>query len=203
ESGNPGEIWNSPASKGTNARGAGSFRLQPRNDLARDELDLLRLVLVWDEDDFLRSDRLMRLELLDAFVDRSHDGAVLGRLAPGREIPLLGEPFHHAALGGLPRLADEDGQLRSIEELFRVLSCLLGKAADLVPGLGEAFGRIEIGQPTVAAHRRAFEHAIDISADQDRRIWFLHRLGIHNAGGNVVAGKLSPCCVLPPRTLYE
>src|SRR5262249_57105595 len=144
ESGNPGGNLGFPASAGTNARSAESFRLQPRNDLARDELDLLRLVFVRDEDDFLRSNRLMRLELLDAFVDRSHDGAVLGRLAPRRKIPLLSEPFHHAALDGLPRLADEDGQLRSIEELVRVLSCLLGKAADFAPRLGEAFCRVEI-----------------------------------------------------------
>src|SRR6185312_9699021 len=59
--------------------------LQPRNDLAGDDLDLLVLVLVGDEDKLLRPHCEVRLELLDALVDRSHDGAVLGRLAPGGE----------------------------------------------------------------------------------------------------------------------
>src|SRR5215471_5079941 len=64
--------------------------LEPWNDLARDRLNLIHLVFVGNEDQLLRTDRQMRLELLDAFVDRSHNGAVLGRIAPGREVPFLG-----------------------------------------------------------------------------------------------------------------
>src|SRR6516165_6902159 len=66
-----------------------SLRLEPGNDLARDGLDLLRLVSIGNEDDLLRSDRQVRLELLDAIIDRSHDGAILGRLAPSGEIHSL------------------------------------------------------------------------------------------------------------------
>src|SRR2546430_11815766 len=60
--------------------------LEPRDDLARNGLDLLHLVLVRNEDDLLRANRKVRLELLDALVDRPHDGAVFGRLAPGGKI---------------------------------------------------------------------------------------------------------------------
>src|SRR5215831_7900756 len=110
-----------------------SLRLEPGNDLARDGLDLLRLVSVGNEDDLLRSDRYVRLELLDALLDRPHDGAILGRFAPSGKIPFLGEPFHHCALDGLARLADEDRQLRGVEQLVRVLSAFLCEAADLAP----------------------------------------------------------------------
>src|SRR5262245_66056731 len=83
-----------------------SLRLEPRNDLARDGLDLLRLVFVRNEDDLLRSDRHVRLELLHALLDRPHDGAILGRLAPSGKVPFLGEPVHHPAFDGLATLAD-------------------------------------------------------------------------------------------------
>src|SRR5438105_1438317 len=99
-----------------------SLRLEPGNDLARDGLDLLRLVSVRNEDDLLRSDRQVRLELLDAIIDRSHDGAILGRFAPSGKIPFLAQPFHHPALDGLAGLADEDRQLRGVQELVRVIS---------------------------------------------------------------------------------
>src|SRR5215813_324701 len=180
-----------------------SLRLEPGDDLARDGLDLLRLVSVGNEDDLLRSDRQVRLELLDAIIDRSHDGAILGRLAPSGEIPFLAEPFHHPILDGLAGLADEDRQLRGVEELVRILSAFLCKAADLVPRLGEAFGPVEIGQPAIAADGRALEHAIDVSADQDRRIWFLYRLGIHHAGGDVVARELAADRVLGPEAFED
>src|ERR671937_266146 len=137
----------------TRSDGPASFRLEARDDLARNRLDLLSLVFVGNEDDFLRSDRHVRFELLDAFVDRSHDGALLGRFTPGGKVPLLGEPFHHWTLDGLPRLADEDRQLRGVEEFVGVFSRLIGKATDLIPCLGEAFGQIEIGQPSIAHHR--------------------------------------------------
>src|SRR5262249_16316787 len=88
-----------------------SLRLEPGDDLARDGLDLLCLVSIWNEDDLLRSDRQVRLELLDAIIDRPHDGAVLGRFAPSGEIPFLAEPFHHPVLDGLAGLADVDRQL--------------------------------------------------------------------------------------------
>src|SRR5207247_5010848 len=100
---------------------------------ARDYVDLVPFIFVGDEDGLLRSPRHVRLELLDAFVGRPHDGAVLRRFAPRREIPFLGEPLHHGTLDGLPGFADEDRQLGSIEEAIRVLSRLLRKAADLVP----------------------------------------------------------------------
>src|SRR5262249_4355464 len=175
-----------------------SLRLEPRNDLARDGLDLLRLVFVRNEDDLLRSDRQVRLELLDALLDRSHDGAILARFAPSGEIPFLAEPFHHPAFNGLAGLADIDRQLRGVEQLVRVFSAFLGEAADLAPRLGEAFGAIEIGQPAVTADSCALEDTIDISADQDRGIWFLHWLGIHDAGRDVVARELAADRVLGP-----
>src|SRR5262245_52808151 len=180
-----------------------SLRLEPRNDLARDGLDLLRLVFVRNEDDLLRSDRHVRLELLDALLDRSHYGAILVRFAPRGEIPFLAEPFHHPALDGLAGLADIDRQLRGVEQLVGVLSAFLGEAADLVPRLGEAFGPIEIGQPAVTADGCALEDAIDISADEDRRIWFLHRLGIHDAGRDVVARELAADRVLGPEAFED
>src|SRR5262249_50947610 len=180
-----------------------SFRLQPGNDLAGNELDLLRLVFVGNEDDLLRSHGYVRLELLDAFVDGSHDGAVLCRVAPSREIPFLGEPLHHPALDRLAGLADVDRQLRSIEKLVRILSPLLRKCSNLVPRFGEAVRPVEIGEPTVAADGRAFEHAIDISADQDRGMWFLHRLRIHDAGGNVVAAELAAHRMLGPEAFED
>src|SRR6516164_977225 len=110
-----------------------SLRLEPGDDLARDGLDLLRLVSIGNEDDLLRSDRQVRLELLDAIIDRSHDGAILGRFAPSREIPFLAEPFHHPVLDGLAGLTDVDRQLRGVEQLVRVLSAFLCEAADLAP----------------------------------------------------------------------
>src|SRR4029453_17842121 len=58
-----------------------SFRLEARDDLTRNKFDLLRLVFVGNEDDFLCSDRHVRLELLDAFVARTTDGVVLVRFA--------------------------------------------------------------------------------------------------------------------------
>src|SRR3984893_14104698 len=180
-----------------------SLRLEPGNDLACDGLDLLRLVFIGNEDDLLRSDHEVRLELLDALIDRSHDGAILGRFAPSGKIPFLAQPFHHPALDGLAGLADEDRQLRGVEELVRVLSAFLCEAADLVPRLGEAFGPIEIGQPAIAAEGCALEQAIDISADQDRRIWFLHRLGIHHAGRDVVARELAADRVLGPEAFED
>src|SRR5262245_3749253 len=180
-----------------------SLRLEPGDDLARDGLDLLGLVSIGNEDDLLCSDRQVGLELLDAIIDRSHDGAILGRFAPSGKIPFLAQPFHHPALDGLAGLADEDRQLRGVEELVRVLSAFLCEAADLVPRLGEAFGPIEIGQPTVAADGCALEDAIDISADQDRRIWFLHRLGIHDAGRDVVARELAAHRVLGPEAFED
>src|SRR6201997_4967137 len=155
-----------------------SLRLEPGNDLACDGLDLLRLVSVRNEDDLLRSHRQVRLELLDALIDRSHDGAILGRFAPSGKIPFLAQPFHHPALDGLAGLAGEDRQRGGVEELARVFSAFLCEAADFVPRLGEAFGPIEIGQPAVAADGCALEHAIDISADQDRRMWLLAWLGV-------------------------
>src|SRR5262245_65764700 len=84
-----------------------SLRLEPGNDLARDGLDLLRLVSVGNEDDLLRSDRYVRLELLDALLDRPHDGAILGRFAPSGKIPLLGVQFHTCPLDGLAVLGME------------------------------------------------------------------------------------------------
>src|SRR5499427_2347566 len=110
-----------------------SLRLEPGNDLARDDLDLLHLVFVGNEDDLLRSDRQVRLELLDTLLGRSHDGAILGRFAPSGKIPFLAEPFHHCALDGLAGLADVDRQLRGVEQLVRVLSAFLCEAADLAP----------------------------------------------------------------------
>src|SRR6516164_9089204 len=110
-----------------------SLRLEPGNDLARDGLDLLHLVSVGNEDDLLRSDRQVGLELLDALLGRSHDGAILGRFAPSGKIPFLAEPFHHCALDGLAGLADIDRQLRGVEQLVRVLSAFLGETADLAP----------------------------------------------------------------------
>src|SRR5215471_14354362 len=92
-----------------------SLRLEPGDDLARDGLDLLGLVSIGNEDDLLRSDRQVRLELLDAIIDRPHDGAILGRFAPSGEIPFLAEPFHHSALDGLAGLTDVDRQLRGVE----------------------------------------------------------------------------------------
>src|SRR5207237_7959164 len=124
------------------------------------------------------------------------------RVAPGCEIPFRGEPLHHRALDRLAGLADVDRQLRSIEKLVRILSPLLRKCADLVPRFGEAVRPVEIGKPTVAADGRALEHAIDISADQDRGMWFLDRLGIHDAGGNVVVGELADYSILVPEALY-
>src|SRR5262249_59287927 len=82
-----------------------SLRLEPGDDLARDGLDLLGLVSIGNEDDLLRSDRQVRLELLDAIIDRPHDGAILARFAPSGEIPFLAEPFHHPVLAALPPLA--------------------------------------------------------------------------------------------------
>src|SRR5262245_61854483 len=141
-----------------------SLRLEARDDLAGNGLDLLHLVLVRNEDELLRPDREVRLELFDAFVDRSHDGAVLGRLAPSREGPFLRPPLHHLTFDRLPGLADVDRQLRGVEELVWILAGFLGEAADLAPRFCEAFRPVEIGEPAVAGDRRALEDPIDISA---------------------------------------
>src|SRR5260370_3644695 len=143
------------------------------------------------------------MELLDELIYRSPDGAILGRFAARGKIPLLAQPFHHPALDGLAGLADEDRQLRGVEELVRVLSAFLCEAADLVPRLGEAFGPIEIGQPAVAADGCALEHAIDISADQDRRVWVLQRLWIHHGGRGVGTREPAPDPVLGPEAVEE
>src|SRR5262245_6717178 len=57
------------------------LRLQPRNDFARDHLDLVGLVLVGHEDDLLNADGVVGLQLLDAIVDRAHDRAVARAVA--------------------------------------------------------------------------------------------------------------------------
>src|SRR5579885_8735 len=49
--------------------------LEPRDDFAWDRLDLVHLVLVRNEDDFLHADGEVRFQLLDALIDRAHDCA--------------------------------------------------------------------------------------------------------------------------------
>src|SRR5260370_34471009 len=114
-----------------------SLRLEPGNDLACDGLDLLRLVSVRNEDDLLRADRQERLELLDALIYRSHDGAILGRFAPRGKIPFLAQPFHHPALDGLAGPADEYRPLRGGEGPLRVPSAIHCAAPDRFPLLRE------------------------------------------------------------------
>src|SRR5262249_17840374 len=200
---NPGEMGGRGDERTEPVSQAKSLRLEAGNDLARDEPDLLHLILVGHEDDLLRSDRHVRLELLDALIDRPHDGAVLRRLAPGRKIPFLGEPFHHATLDGLPGLADEDRQLGSVEEGVWVLSGLLRKPAILVRRLGKPTRREKSRDPTVPPPRRALEDATDIPADQNWRMRFLSRLRIHDSGRNIVAGKFATDRVLRPETFED
>src|SRR3974390_3492780 len=122
----------------TNLGGAPLACFEPGNDLARNGLDLLHLISVRNENKLLRSYREVRLELLDAFVNRSHDGAVLCRFAPGREIPLFRQPFHHLWFNRLLRLPDTDRQLRCVKQLVRVFPGFTRKVADLAPRLREA-----------------------------------------------------------------
>src|SRR6185437_309293 len=84
-------------------------RLESRDDLVRDDLDLAHLVLVRHEDQLLHTDRQVLLELRDALVHGADDRAVLGRFAPRRVIPFLAQPFHHRRFDGRTRLADHDG----------------------------------------------------------------------------------------------
>ena len=112
--------------------------LESRNDVARDDLDLLRLIAVGNEDELLGSDRDMRFELLDAFVDRAHDRALLGRFAPGREVPFLGQPLHHLAFDGLARFADHDRDTALLQLLLGlrpdpVTKTLVSDAPDELP----------------------------------------------------------------------
>src|SRR5262249_49344941 len=55
--GNPGEMGRRGDERTEPVSQANSLRLEAGNDLARDELDLLHLILVGHEDDLLRSDR--------------------------------------------------------------------------------------------------------------------------------------------------
>src|SRR5262249_37085945 len=87
------------------------LRLQARNDLARDNLDLIASVLIRHEDDLLDTDREMLLELGNAFVDRAHDRAFPRAIALGREVPFLVQPLEHVGPYRFLRLADHDRQL--------------------------------------------------------------------------------------------
>src|ERR1700740_992666 len=89
-------------------RAAAGLRLQARNDLARDNLDLIASVLVRHEDDLLDTDGEMLLELGNAFVDRTHDRAFPRAIALGREVPFLVQPIKHVGPYRFFRSADHD-----------------------------------------------------------------------------------------------
>src|SRR6516162_1971485 len=96
-----------------------------------------------------------------------------------------------------------DRQLRGVEQLAGILAGSLREAFDLAPGLREAFGAVEIGEPAVAGDRRAPEYPVDIPADQDRRVRLLQRLRKHDAGGDVIAGKLAADRMLGPEPFQD
>ena len=140
------------------------------------------------------------LQLRHAFVDRAEDRRFLRRVAPGRIIPLLAEPFHHRPLDRRARRPDIDRQLVGIEQARRILPRLLGIAAHLGPGFGETFGRVEISQPA-AIERRALEDAVDIAADQHHRQ--ARRLGRHVGAAQPVRRVFAVDLLLGPQPAQD
>src|SRR5215467_11247394 len=118
-------------------RAASALRLQARNDLAGDNLDLIASVPVRHEDDLLNTDGEMLPELGNAFVNRTHDRAFPRAIALDREVPFLVQPIEHVGPYRFLRWADHDRQLRGIEQLVRVLAGILRSRTNLVPRLRE------------------------------------------------------------------
>src|SRR5665811_226764 len=171
---------------------------QPRNNLARDDLDLLHLVPVRHKDQLLHADCDVFPQLFDAFIDRAEDRAVLCRIAPRCKIPLLAEPFHHSTLDRSARFSDANRKLRSIEQRVRIFPAFLGKIENLGPGLCKAFSPIKISQPSVAVDGGALENAINIASDQDWRTRLLNGFWIHYPRRNLVEHEFALDHVLGP-----
>src|SRR5439155_24549070 len=150
-------------------RGRPSRSAKLRQDLARDQLDLLGLVPVGDEDDPVDAGPDLGAELLDALVGAAAHGVLDRRLAPGRHVPLGLEPATHRRLGRLARAPDVDRELVGAGQGHRVAPGLAREPDDLFPRLPVALGRVEIGQPAVALRGDAPEHGVDVAADEDRR----------------------------------
>jgi len=70
-----------------------------------------RLVAVRDQDNPIHARFHVGPELLDALLGRAVDGVLDGGLAPGRRIPLGGQPLAHVLLGLLTVPAHVNGQL--------------------------------------------------------------------------------------------
>src|SRR5271156_6413593 len=116
--------WLSPPNRGrcSSRRArvlAAPLGAQPRDYFGGDDLDLVGLVAVGDQDQLLHADGELGTQLGDAFVDGADDRRTLGRLAPGRIIPFLAEPFQHRRLDRHARWADIDRQLVGVEQARR------------------------------------------------------------------------------------
>ena len=90
------------------------------------------------------------------------------------------------------------GSCEALTSAVGILAGLRREISDLVPGLLEGVGTVEIGEPTVAGGRRALQDLVDIAADEDRHARLLIGLGIHDRGGNVVVHVFAVDLLLGP-----
>src|SRR5262245_6458910 len=155
-------------------------RLQPREDLASQDLDLLELVAVGNEDEAIHARRHVLPQLGHALVGTPADGVLDGRFAPGGHVPLRLEPVPHGRFRLRARTPHVDGELVGARERFGIAPGLARETEDLVPGAPVALRRVEVGQPTVPAGGRPPEHGVDVAPDQDGRARLLNRARPHH-----------------------